>query len=1075
MTPIYEAEVEDWVINLLQEQGYSPLSAEEQETERDRFSDVLLRRRLEAAIGRLNPELPAEVRTQALQEVVDLPGDDPIKSNEVFYQMLVEGVRVEHQRNGERVGATVQLIDFANPMNNDFAVCNQITVQENKAVRRPDVALFVNGMPLVVMELKNPTDPAATVEKAFHQLQTYKQDIPTLFCYNGVLVASDGHDAKAGSLTAGRDRFMEWKTVDGKKEDSPTTPQLETLVKGMLRPKVLLDLVRHFTIFEKTTTEDAATGARRIETIKKIAAYHQYHAVKEAVKSTLRAVGKNAAVEEEPGTYGLPDVRTQPLGDRKAGVVWHTQGSGKSLSMVFYAGLLIVHPDMANPTIVVITDRNDLDDQLFRAFDVGAPLLRQAPKQAESRADLKQLLRTGGGGVVFSTIQKFSPEEGETFELLSERENIVVIADEAHRSQYGFAARTLFTKDGATTRYGFAKYLRDALPCASLIGFTGTPIERKDASTPAVFGNYIDVYDIEQAIEDGATVPIHYASRLVQVHLKDEDKKLLDAEVEAITENEEATAAEQAKAKLAKLEAIVGHEARRKKVTTDILAHFDARQKTLDGKAIIVSTSRRIAVAMYEDIIAMRPEWHEDEVSKGSLKVIMTSSASDPLEWRKHSTTKQERKLLRQRFQDPEDPLRLVIVRDMWLTGFDAPCLHTLYVDKMMRDHNLMQAIARVNRVFKDKPSGLVVDYIGIASDLKQAVTSYTENGGKGTPVREQEKAVETMLEQCDVVVDMLSGVDYQAYFSADADIGEKMKLILNAQEHILGLEEGKKRFITAVDLLSRAFSMSVPHAKAMAIREKVAFFQAVKARLVKFKREGGGASDVDVETAIRQIVDRSLVVGEVIDVFAAAGIKKPDVSILSDEFLEEAQGMERKNLALELLKKVLRDQINAGMKKNLVQGKKFSEMLENALRRYQNHMLTTAQVINELIELAKEIRDSEARAEELKREFELSDDEVAFYDALAMNQSAVEVLGDEALRGLAQKLVEQVEKDANPDWTIRENARAKLRTIVKRLLNKYGYPPDKQQMATEKILEQAESFAEEWSAAAPNETTAGS
>lgn len=1072
MTPIYEADVEDWVIRLLQEQGYSPLSAEEQEAERDGFSDVLLRRRLEAAIGRLNPELPAEVRTQALQEVVDLPGDDLVKSNEDFYQLLVEGVRVEYPRNGEMRGERVRLIDFANPMNNDLAVCNQFTVQENKATRRPDVALFVNGMPLVVMELKNPADPAATVQKAFHQLQTYKREIPTLFCYNGVLVASDGHYAKAGSLTAGWDRFMEWKTVDGKKEDSPTTPQIKTLVKGMLRPKVLLELARHFTIFEKTTTEDAATNTIRIETIKKIAAYHQYHAVKEAVKSTLRAIGKNAAVEEEPGTYGLPDVRSQPSGDRKAGVVWHTQGSGKSLSMVFYAGLLIVHPDMANPTIVVITDRNDLDDQLFRAFGAGATLLRQAPQQAESRAELKQLLRTGGGGVVFSTIQKFSPAEGETFELLSERENIVVIADEAHRSQYGFAAKTLFTKDGAKTRYGFAKYLRDALPRASLIGFTGTPIEREDASTPAVFGNYIDVYDIEQAIDDGATVPIYYESRLVQVHLKDEDKKLLDAEVEAITENEEATATEQAKAKLAKLEAIVGHEARRKKVTTDILDHFDARQKTLDGKAIIVSTSRRIAVAMYEDLIAMRPEWHEDDISKGAVKVIMTSSASDPPEWQKHSTTKQERKVLRQRFQDPEDPLRVVIVRDMWLTGFDAPCLHTLYVDKMMRDHNLMQAIARVNRVFKDKRGGWVVDYIGIASDLKQAVASYTENGGKGTPVREQEKAVETLLEQCDVVVDMLSGVDWRAYFSAD--IGEKMTLILNVQEHILGLEEGKKRFIAAVTLLSRAFALCVPHDKAIDIREEVAFFQAVKARLVKFEREGG-SSDIDVETAIRQIVDRALVVGEVVDVFAAAGIKKPDVSILSDEFLEEAQGMERKNLALELLKKVLRDQINAGMKKNLVQGKKFSEMLESALRKYQNRMLTTAQVINELIELAKELRGSEARAEELKREFELSDNEVAFYDALAMNESAVDVLGNETLRDLAKILVKRVKNNADLDWTIRESARANLRRIVKRLLNKYGYPPDQQKMAMDNILEQAESLAEEWSAAASSETTAGS
>ena len=851
----------------------------------------------------------------------------------------------EYQKNGETVGAKVRLMDFHNPPNNNLVVCNQFTVTENNPAfghgtgitKRPDVVLFINGLPLVAVELKNPTDENATVQKAFAQLQTYKQVIPSLFCYNGILVASDGLDARAGSLTSGWTRFMAWKTVDGKKEDSSTTPQIETLIRGMLRPDVLLDLVRHFTVFEKTKKEDISSGLITIETVKKVAAYHQYHAVKEAVKSTIRA-SYGEKIGEDPEAYSLPGVKDQAKGDRKAGVVWHTQGSGKSLSMVFYAGLLVVNQEMKNPTIVVITDRNDLDDQLFGAFVAGKNLLRQEPKQAESRSELKQLLKTAGGGVVFSTIQKFLPEDGsENFELLSDRKNIVVIADEAHRSQYGFAAKTFFVKDGVKTNYGFAKYLRDALPDASFIGFTGTPIEKEDASTPAVFGNYIDVYDIEQAVEDGATVPVYYESRLVEVHLKEEEKEELDAEVEGITENEEATATEKAKAKWTRQEAIIGHKDRRKTVVTDILKHFEARREVFAGKAMIVATSRRIAVALYDEIIALRPDWHNDYKHKGGVKVIMTSSSSDPIEWQKHTTTKQERKELRERFQDPADPLHLVIVRDMWLTGFDAPCLNTIYVDKIMRGHNLMQAIARVNRVYKDKPGGLVVDYIGIASDLKRALVSYTKNDGKGTPVFEQEKAIEKMLEKYDVVAGMFDKFDYKKYFSAGT--GEKMTLILEAEEYILGLKDGKERLTKEVALLSKAFALSVPDHRAMKIKAGIGFFQAVKARLTKFEPGGSGKSDAEVETAIRQIVDKAVVVDGVIDIFDAAGIKKPDISILSDEFLEEIQGMRRKNLALELLKKILNDEVKTRTKK---ESRPKQEVFRNAGKRRLENIRTT-------------------------------------------------------------------------------------------------------------------------------------
>lgn len=1065
MTSLYESDVEQLAVELLECQGWFYLSLKEQEFERQNPSDVVLVPRLQAAIDKLNPDVPHEAKAQARIRALALAGQNPVASNEAFYQMLTEGITEDRQKNGETIGVKVRLIDFDTPLDNDFVVCNQFTVTDRNPLsghgavtKRPDIVLFVNGLPLVVIELKNPTDENATPRKAFDQLQTYKEVIPKLFCYNGLLVASDGLDAEAGSLTAGWSRFMAWKTVDGKKEDATTTPQLETLIKGMLRPDVLLELVRHFSVFEKVKKEDPASGQISIETVKKIAAYHQYHAVKEAVKSTVRA-SSGEKISEAPELYNLPGVNSQPRGDRKAGVVWHTQGSGKSLSMVFYAGLLVVHREMNNPTIVVITDRNDLDEQLFDDFLAGENLLRQVPRQAESRADLRQLLQTAGGGIVFTTIQKFLPEDGsDNFPLLSNRHNIIVIADEAHRSQYGFGARTHFVKDGAKTNYGFAKYLRDGLPEATFIGFTGTPIEKEDASTPAVFGNYIDVYDIEQAVEDGATVPVYYESRLVQVHLREEEKAELDAEVEGITESEEATATEKAKAKWSRQEAIIGHEQRVKSIVADILKHFEARQEIFAGKAMIVATSRRIAVAMYDEIIALRPEWHDEDKNKGQVKVIMTSSSSDPAAWEQHKTSKDQRKTLRERFQDPDDPLQVVIVRDMWLTGFDAPCLTTMYLDKIMRGHSLMQAIARVNRVYKDKPGGRVVDYIGIASDLKQALVSYTRNSGRSAPAFEQEQAVEKMLEKYAVVAAMFHRFAYKTYFSAGTR--EKLGLILEAEEHVLGLANGKDRFTKEVSLLEKAFALSVPDPRAMEIKTEVGFFQAVKARLKKFERQGSGKNVDEVETAIRQIIDKAVVVDGMIDIFDAAGIKKPDISILSDDFLEEIQGMKRQNLALELLKKILNDELRTRARKNLARGKLFSEMLEAAIRKYQNNLLTTAQVIEELIQLAKEIQVSDDKAADLG----LSDDEVAFYDALALNESAKEVMGDETLRGLARVVVQRVKQNLSIDWAIKESARAKLRATVRRLLREYGYPPDQQKLATEIILQQTELLADEWS-----------
>jgi type I restriction enzyme R subunit len=1037
MTPIFESDIEEFVVELLEKQGFDYLSPEEQEEERKDLSEVVLKERLKKAIDELNHTIPEEAKDQALRQVLNLPSQNLIDNNEAFHRMLAEGIEVEYLVDGNIRGDKVWLIDWQDIANNEFLACNQFTVIENNINKRPDVVIFVNGLPLVVIELKNPTDENATVAKAFTQLQNYKNAIPSLFYYNGILVASDGFDAKAGTISSDFGRFAAWKSVDGVREDKATIPQIETLIKGMLRKDILLDLVKQFIVFEKTKKEDNKTGLSSVVTVKKIAAYHQYFAVNKAVESTISAASKE--------------------GSRKAGIVWHTQGSGKSLSMVFYAGKIVLK--LNNPTIVVVTDRNDLDGQLFDTFASCRGLLRQEPVQAQSIPHLKTLLKTAGGGIVFTTIQKFSPDEGAAvYDLLSERKNIVVIADEAHRSHYGFKSKNIEDKNGGIrTTYGFAKYLRDALPNASFIGFTATPIEKEDASTPAVFGNYIDVYDIEQSIADEATVKIYYESRLAKVHLKPDEKEKLDEEVEAITEGEETTASEKAKAKWTQLEAIVGHKERLKIVAADLVDHFEKRQEVFDGKAMIVCISRRVAVELYDEIIKLRPHWHDTDKRKGAIKVVMTSSSSDPENWQVHSTTKEIRKEIAERFKDPDDRLKIVIVCDMWLTGFDVPCLHTMYVDKPMRGHTLMQAIARVNRIFRDKPGGLIVDYIGIASDLKIALATYTISGGKGTPTLDQEVAVAKMLEEFEIVCQMFDKFDYKRFFKADTQ--QKLTIILETQEYILNLEDGKDRFTKEVVGLSKAFAISVPHPKAMEIKDDVGFFQAVKARLTKFEPIGTGKSDAEIETAIRQIVDKAVVSEGIIDVFDAAGIKKPDISILSDEFLKEIQGMERKNLALELLKKLLNDEIKLRTRKNLIQSKKFSEMLENAIKKYQNNLLTTAQVIEELIRLAKEIRDSDKRGQQ----FNLSNEELAFYDALANNQSAREVLGDEKLRDLARILVQRVKANTSIDWTIKESVRAKLKVIVKRLLRQYGYPPDMELLATENVLKQAELLADEW------------
>lgn len=1070
---ITESAIETFAIELMEKQGYQyiygpDIAPDSDSPERASFEEVLLIDKLKSAVTRINHTVPADAREDAIKQIQRLISPELIANNEAFHRLLTEGIKVTYQKDGQTRGDLVWLVDFHEPENNDFVVLNQFTIIENHVNKRLDVILFVNGLPLVVIELKNPADENATIHSAFKQLQTYKQAIPSLFLYNGFLVISDGLESKAGTLSAGFNRFMAWKTADGKVEASHLVSQLEILIQGMLNKTTLLDLIRHFIVFEKSKKEDKDTGIITIQTVKKLAAYHQYYAVNRAVESTLRASGfvqKSKAdsstlmIRESPERYGVAGVKNQPVGDKKGGVVWHTQGSGKSLSMVFYTGKIVLAMD--NPTILVVTDRNDLDDQLFDTFTASKQLIRQEPIQTENRDQLKELLKVACGRVIFTTIQKFQPNEGNVYEKLSDRTNIIVIADEAHRTQYGFKPKTIDDKDasgnviGKKVVYGFAKYMRDALPNATYLGFTGTPIENTDVNTLAVFGNYVDVYDIAQAVQDGATVRIYYESRLAKIILSDEGKKLIK-DLDDNLDHDELSETQKVKAKWTQLEAIIGSADRIKQVAKDIIIHFENRQSVIDGKGMIVTMSRRIAAELYKEIIALKPEWYSDDMKKGAIKVVMTSASFDGPEISKHYSTKEQRRALADRMKDPDDELKLVIVRDMWLTGFDVPSLHTLYIDKPMKGHNLMQAIARVNRVYKDKTGGLIVDYLGIAADLKKALSFYSDAGGKGDPTTTQEQAVQLMLEKIEVVSQMFHGFAYEAYF--EADTGKKLSLILAAEEHILSQDNGKKRFIDEVSALSQAFSIAIPHDQAMDAKDEVAFFQAVKSRLVKFNSTGTGKTDEEIETTIRQVIDKSLVTEKVIDIFDAAGIKKPDISILSEDFLLEVKNMEHKNIALEVLKKLLNDEIKGRTKKNLIQGRSLMEMLEKSIKKYHNKILTAAEVIEELINLSKEIHEMDKEPQEMG----LSEYEYAFYTAIANNDSAKQVMEKDKLRELAVVLYEKVKENASIDWTIKESVKAKLKVIVKRILRQYGYPPDMQMLATETVLKQAELIAEE-------------
>jgi type I restriction enzyme R subunit len=1031
MAALTEDHIEQIALDYLQRLGYKWLygpniSPDGEQKERE-YNEVVLVDRLRAAIDRINPDKSADIKEEGLRKLLRSVSPGLLANNEHFHKLITEGVDVEYRLGDRIVYDKLQVIDFQNEDNNEFVAVNQFTVIEGYYNRRPDIVLFINGLPLVIIELKNATDESATVKTAFKQLQTYKDQISSLFLYNSLLIASDGWDAKCGTITSDWSRFHAWKTKDGSTTADSLTPQLEVMCMDMLKKDTLLDIIRHFIVFEAT----------KKETVKKVAAYHQYYAVNKAVSTTLKAASSG--------------------GDCKAGVVWHTQGSGKSLSMVFYTGKLVLQMD--NPTIVLLTDRNDLDDQLFETFSNCNQLLRQMPVQSESRTDIQKLLKVSSGGIVFTTIQKFMPEPINKIELpngkkkfiygdypeLSVRRNIVVIADEAHRSQYDFID-------------GLAKHLRDALPKASFIGFTGTPIESEDKNTQSVFGDYIDVYDIEQAVQDGATVRIFYESRLAKVVFKEEEKVKLDDAFEDITEGEELTERQKIKSRWTRIEAVVGHEQRVSKIAEDLVKHFDQRSEVQEGKAMIVCMSRRICVELYDAIVKLRPRWHKQEDDKGEIKVIMTGSASET-EWKDHIRSKKRRKDIGERLKNPVDPLKIVIVRDMWLTGFDAPCLHTLYIDKPMSGHNLMQAIARVNRVFKDKDGGLVVDYIGIAQELKYALAQYSASGGKGKPTFDIEEAVATMMDYYEVVQQLFDGFDYKVFFSLTPE--EKFRFLPQAADFIFSLEEGQDRFTQNVTSLLKSFALAVPHEQALAIRDDVAFFQAVKTRISKVTYSQKSKSDEELETAIKQIVSSAISSDEVIDIFDAAGIKKPRLDILDEVFLQEIMNMPLKNMAAELLKRLLRDAIKKRGKINLVQSRKFSEMLEDAIKRYHNGMIDTVEFIEKyLIPMAREMREADKRGEVLNLDYR----ELAFYDALGVSDSAVAVLGDETLKTIARELLESVRSNVTIDWTIKESVQANLRRFIRRILRKYNYPPEKTENAVQTVLEQAKLLANDFS-----------
>ena len=1017
---IYESDIEEASLDWFAELGYTVLpgpdiAPDSANAERSTYNEVILTRRLQDAVANLNPNIPPEAQEEAIRKILNPDSPALVQNNRTFHQMLVDGIEVEYrQPDGTIRGERVRFVDFDIPENNDWLAVNQFTVRE-KSDRRPDIVLFINGLPLAVIELKNPTDEKATVLTAFHQIQTYKQEIPTLFTYNEAIVISDGLEARIGSLTADTEWFLPWRTIEGENEAPSTEVELEVLAKGAFEKQRFLSYLKHFIVFEET--EGIA---------KKIAGYHQFHAVKKAVNTTVHASSLD--------------------GDKQCGVVWHTQGSGKSLTMAFYAGSIVQHPQMENPTLVVITDTNDLDDQLFGTFARCYQLLRQEPAQAQNRRHLRELLKVASGGVVFTTVQKFFPEGEETrFPELSDRRNIVLIADEAHRSQYGFID-------------GFARHIRDAFPNASFIGFTGTPVELTDRNTVAVFGDYISIYDIQQAVDDGATVPIFYETRLAKIELDEDEKPHIDPEFEEVTETEEVTHKEKLKTKWAQLEALVGTEKRLGLIADDIIAHFDERLETMDGKGMIVCMSRRICVDLYNAIVKRRPEWHNDDDKKGAIKVVMTGSSSDDASWQPHIRNKKRREEMATRFKTAKDPFKLVIVRDMWLTGFDAPSLHTMYVDKPMRGHGLMQAIARVNRVYADKPGGLIVDYIGLAYHLRQALSNYTKSGGRGDATLDKAEAVAVMMEKHEICCGLFHGFDWSLWAAGNAT--DRIKLLPSAQEHILSQKDGKKRLLETVSALSKAFALAVPHEKTTEIRDDVAFFQVVRGILAK----PSAAEESQLEAAdqaIKQLVSKAVVSEGVVDIFTAAGLEKPDVSILSDEFLAEVRDLPHKNVAVELLEKLLGDEVKTRSQKNVVQGRSFADMLERSIRAYRNRAIEASQVIEKLIEIAKEMRQAQERGDDLG----LSDEELAFYDALETNDSAVKVLGDETLKTIAIELVDSIRGSVTIDWTLKESVRAKLRLGVKRILRKHGYPPDKQAKAAETVLEQAEVLCKDWAA----------
>ena len=1016
---ISESEVENYILNLLSNLSYEikfgpDISPDGIHSERRKYTQTILTDRLFNSLRNINTDIKDSELKEVHKKLTRDESQDLTVNNKSFHKYITDGVDIETRDSSNRiVGKKIWLIDHKNPENNDFLAVNQFTVIEKDKKRRLDIVLFINGIPLVFFELKNPLEESTDIKYAYNQLQTYKNELPSLFKYNEILVISDGCFAKAGTISSQYERFMPWKSADGKSVISSDIEQIETLINGALNKKTLVDLISNFIVFEN---EEGKFN-------KKLATYHQYFAVNKAVEKTIEASGIN--------------------GDGRSGVIWHTQGSGKSLTMVFYAGKLV--QTLNNPTIVLLTDRNDLDDQLFGVFSRCSNILRQTPVQADSRDGLKKLLSVACGGIIFTTIQKFFPDEkGLKYPQLSDRSNIIVIADEAHRSQYDFID-------------GYARHIRDALPNASFIGFTGTPLEREDKNTPEVFGNYIDIYDIERAIADGSTVSIYYESRLAKLKLNEDEVPKIDEKFEEVTEGEEEEEKAKLKSKWARLEAIVGSEKRLRQVAEDIVKHFEERQNVLDSKAMIVCMSRRICIDMYNEIIKLRPLWHDDNIDGGAIKIIMTGSPSDPQDWQKHIYTKDEKRFLADRFKDPEDKFKIAIVRDMWLTGFDVPCLATMYIDKPMRGHNLMQAIARVNRVYKDKPGGLIVDYIGIGFDLKKAITDYTASGGKGKPVIDKEEAVAVLVEKYEILKSIIYGYDYSKIFETE-DYNEKMKIIQGAIDFIVSDDDRKERFLKYSLELTKAYALSVPHPEALKLADEVAFFDAVKSRIKIITRSPLERKE-DIDQAVKQIVSEAITTTEVIDIFTAAGMERPDISILSDEFLFEIKKQEHKNLAIELLKRLINDEIKLKARKNLVKSREFSEMLEEAIRKYHNKTIESAQIIEELINLAREIRESDKRGEELG----LSEEELAFYDALETNDSAVKILGDEVLKEIARELVITVRKNLTIDWSIRENVRALLRTKVKRVLRKYNYPPDKQEKATKTVIEQTELLGSEW------------